>query len=185
MLDVRGRRLFSWKKGAYGGMYKKNLTDYTPDEIRDAIGRDLDEDMARLDREFEESQRKIPTMQDIMEASDLPKPSEYERERRARRTHHTNEERLAYYRTHGLVSCDDYPGGDAQFEADVLSGAYHDEDGDMDEPPREDAYIIGKMLDGTFLFEKAFKKYGYNIKVRAAYNAVFYKLGAASFYART
>lgn len=36
----------------------------------------------------------------------------------------TNEERLAYYRAHGLDACDDYPGGDAGFEADVLSGEF-------------------------------------------------------------
>ena len=32
---------------------------------------------------------------------------------------HTNAERLAYYRAHGLTCCDDYPGGDEQFERAV------------------------------------------------------------------
>ena len=33
-----------------------------------------------------------------------------------------SEERLAYYRSHGLTDCSDYPGGDAAFERDVLAG---------------------------------------------------------------
>lgn len=167
------------------GLFKKNLMDCTSEEVRDAVQRDLDDDMARLDREFEESLKKTPTMEEIMAHPErFPTPVDYAREQRAKRIHHTNEERLFYYRSHGLTSCDDYPGGDARFEADVLSGAYHDEDGDMDELPREDVYIVGKMLDGTFLFGESFDEYGYNVKVIAAYNDVLHEIGVERFYER-
>lgn len=81
-----------------------------------------------------------------------------------------NEERLEYYRTHGLVRCDDYPGGDAQFEADVLSGAFYDKYGEMEEPPREDAYIIVQIENGKFKPDTRFFLYGYNQQVMAAFN---------------
>lgn len=89
-------------------------------------------------------------------------------DRFARRKHRTNEERLAYYRAHGLDCCDDYPGGDAAFAADVLSGEYHDENGVMAEPPREDAYIISKMRSGRFKFTREFMRYGWSRFVRRA-----------------
>ena len=164
------------------GSSRKNLTACMPEEVREAVRRDLDGDMARAEAEFEESMAMVPTFEELAAHPKLP--SELDREARARRPHHTNEERLAYYRAHGLVHCDDYPGGDAQFEADVLSGAYHDEDGDMDEAPREDAYVISKMLDGTFLFERMFRQYGYSNRVKAAYNKVYYELGRAKFFDR-
>lgn len=69
----------------------------------------------------------------------------------------TPEERLAYYRSHGLVNCDDYPGGDKQFELDVLSGAQRDESiyyGDM---KNEDAYIIKTIQDGRFKLDDDFR----------------------------
>lgn len=110
---------------------------------------------------------------------DAPLPSEWVKQRRAARKHHTNEERLAYYKAHGLSQCDDYPGGQVQFEADVLSGKLHDEDGVLEDPPAEDAYVIRKMLDGTFRFDLAFWKYGYNYAVRGTYEDIIRKLGVA------
>ena len=167
------------------GLFRKSLSACMPEEVREAVQRDLDEDMARAEAEFEESMRSIPSMQEIVAHPErLSTAADYKREQRAKRIHHTNEERLAYYRARGLGRCDDYPGGDAQFEADVLSGAYHDEDGDMDDVPREDAYVISKMLDGTFLFERMFRQYGYSNRVMAAYNKVYYELGRARFFDR-
>jgi len=86
-------------------------------------------------------------------------------DRFARRKHKTNEERLSYYRAHGLDRCDDYPGGDTAFEADVLSGKYHDEDGTWPEPGREDAYVIARMEDGRFKFTREFTRYGWSLFV--------------------
>lgn len=82
---------------------------------------------------------------------------------------YTNAGRLAYYRAHGLESCDDYPGGDAQFEIDVLSGEYHDADLACEPSKREDAYIIERMRDGRFMFDSLFCRYGMNMEVEKAY----------------
>lgn len=83
---------------------------------------------------------------------------------------HTNEERLRYYRTHGLDNCDDYPGGDNQFEQDVLSGRYHDNLSTDRLPSREDAYIVDKMNDGTFKFSVDFEEYFGHPQVMLAYH---------------
>jgi len=82
---------------------------------------------------------------------------------------HTNEERLAYYRAHGLDKCDDYPGGDAAFATDVLSGAQHDNGPSLGPLKAEDAYVIGKMADGTFAYDGSFEEYGFRPEVRLAY----------------
>lgn len=68
-------------------------------------------------------------------------------------------ERLAYYRSHGLDRCDDYPGGDAAFEMDVLSGLYHCHGFPGGSPGREDAYVLARMADGRFRFDGGFIKY--------------------------
>lgn len=111
---------------------------------------------ARADEEGRELARRI--REDLL--SDKPLVSVVDRF--AGRKHKTNEERLAYYRIHGLDRCDDYPGGDAAFEADVLSGKYHDENGTWPEPGREDAYVIARMEDGRFKFTREFRRYGWS-----------------------
>lgn len=58
--------------------------------------------------------------------------------------------RLEYYRAHGLTNCDDYPGGDAAFEHDVLSGQYRDRRFCEAPLKREDYYVLKYMLDGKF-----------------------------------
>lgn len=59
--------------------------------------------------------------------------------------------RLAYYRAHGLTNCDGYPGGDAAFVRDVLSGEHRDS-GFCEAPlKREDYYVLKYMLDGRFV----------------------------------
>lgn len=98
-----------------------------------------------------------------------PVPSLDEWSGRVRRT---AVERLAYYRSHGLTGCDDYPGGDSRFEADVLSGAFHDEYGVMADAPKEDAYIVRKLLDGTFLLDFKFLEYGDNLVVQRTAESV-------------
>ena len=67
-----------------------------------------------------------------------------------------SEERLAYYRSHGLAVCDDYPGGDAAFERDVLSGEQREERDFTFELKREDAYIYKCLEDGRFVPEIGF-----------------------------
>lgn len=66
---------------------------------------------------------------------------------------YTDTDRLSYYRLHGLTACDDYPGGDARFESDVLSGEEHD---CADRIGTEDAYIIARMDDGRFSYDARF-----------------------------
>lgn len=65
-------------------------------------------------------------------------------------------ERLAYYRSHGLDCCDDYPGGDAAFERDVLAGDQREEREYNFELKREDAYIMKCMENGKFKFDDKF-----------------------------
>lgn len=59
-----------------------------------------------------------------------------------------SKERLAYYRSHGLADCSDYPGGDAAFKRDVLAGDQRQEKDFTFEPKREDAYVIKCLKDG-------------------------------------
>ncbi len=61
-----------------------------------------------------------------------------------------SEERLAYYRSHGLVDCNDYPGGDEAFEKDVLSGEQREETAFHFKFKREDAYIYKCIKNGKF-----------------------------------
>jgi len=69
-----------------------------------------------------------------------------------------SEERLAYYRSHGLTDCSDYPGGDAAFERDVLAGNQREE-----RHPftfilkREDEYIYKCIEDGRFKIDWDFR----------------------------
>lgn len=74
-----------------------------------------------------------------------------ELEAELKRQEPTNADRLAYYRSHGLTDCRDYPGGDAQFEKDVLSGEHRHASVTLEPLGREDAYIIkcirNKRLD--------------------------------------
>lgn len=57
-----------------------------------------------------------------------------------------SKERLAYYRSHGLADCSDYPGGDAAFNRDVLAGDQRQEKVFTFDTKREDTYIIKSML---------------------------------------
>ena len=78
-------------------------------------------------------------------------------------------ERLAYYRSHGLTDCSDYPGGDAQFEKDVLSGEYRHEKPVLEPIGREDAYIIKCLKTGRLKVDWAeFWKYGVRPEVDIA-----------------
>lgn len=90
----------------------------------------------------------------------------------------SDEERLAYYRSHGLDRCDDYPGGDAQFEADVLSGLYHNSPDDWeDDPKKEDAYVIARLEDGRFQVDLGFIRHSNCFKLDKAYEAALVQLG--------
>lgn len=92
-----------------------------------------------------------------------------DRAERLRRDALTGVDRLAYYRSHGLGRCDDYPGGDAQFEADVLSGEQRIEDVTLEPLGREDAYIIDRMKDGRFCYDWAFGDFRMRPEVDLAY----------------
>lgn len=68
-----------------------------------------------------------------------------------------SEERLAYYRSHGLDHCSDYPGGDEAFERDVLSGKQRDESFPFSfDMKLEDAYIYNCLENGRFVPELDF-----------------------------
>ena len=73
-----------------------------------------------------------------------------------------SEERLAYYRSHGLTDCSDYPGGDSAFEKDVLAGDQREEHRlftfDM---KREDTYIYKCIEDGRFKIDWDFRRHFY------------------------
>lgn len=71
-----------------------------------------------------------------------------------------SEERLAYYRSHGLDHCSDYPGGDEAFERDVLSGDKREEglNFSFDMKP-EDDYICKCLQSGRFVPETDFTHY--------------------------
>lgn len=73
-----------------------------------------------------------------------------------------SEERLAYYRSHGLTDCSDYPGGDAAFERDVLAGDQREEHCLFTfELKREDAYICKCLKDGRFRADLDFRSHFY------------------------
>lgn len=61
-----------------------------------------------------------------------------------------SKERLAYYRSHGLADCSDYPGGDAAFKRDVLAGDQRQEKDFTFNTKREDTYILKCLKDGRF-----------------------------------
>ena len=57
----------------------------------------------------------------ILSMSDEELDSHYKKLREADESKFLgSDERLAYYRSHGLTNCSDYPGGDAAFVRDVL-----------------------------------------------------------------
>lgn len=67
-----------------------------------------------------------------------------------------SEDRLAYYRSHGLADCSDYPGGDETFERDVLSGEQREEKDFHFEFKNEDAYIYKCVENGKFKVDRDF-----------------------------
>ena len=69
-----------------------------------------------------------------------------------------SKERLAYYRSHGLTDCSDYPGGDAAFKRDVLAGDQRQEKDFTFDTKREDTYIIKCLKDGRFKPDADFTK---------------------------
>ena len=69
-----------------------------------------------------------------------------------------SEERLAYYRSHGLTDCSDYPGGDSAFVRDVLAGDQREEHRLFTfDLKREDAYIYKCIEDGRFKIDWDFR----------------------------
>lgn len=73
-----------------------------------------------------------------------------------------SEKRLAYYRSHGLVNCNDYPGGDAAFARDVLAGDQREENCPFTfELKREDAYICKCLKNLRFLPDLDFRRHCY------------------------
>lgn len=73
-----------------------------------------------------------------------------------------SEERLAYYRSHGLDDCLDYPGGDVAFVRDVLAGDQREEHRPFTfELKQEDAYICKCLKDGRFRADLDFRSHFY------------------------
>lgn len=73
-----------------------------------------------------------------------------------------SEERLAYYRSHGLTDCSDYPGGDSAFVRDVIAGDQREERRPFTfELKREDAYICKCLQDGRFRADLDFRSHFY------------------------
>ena len=69
-----------------------------------------------------------------------------------------SKERLAYYRSHGLSDCSDYPGGDAAFVRDVLSGDQREEHRPfMFDMKQEDSYICRCIECGRFKIDLDFR----------------------------
>lgn len=69
-----------------------------------------------------------------------------------------SDERLAYYRSHGLTNCSDYPGGDAAFVRDVLSGDQREEHRPfMFDMKQEDSYICRCIECGRFKIDLDFR----------------------------
>ena len=79
----------------------------------------------------------------ILSMSDEELDSHYKKLREADESKFLgSDERLAYYRSHGLTNCSDYPGGDAAFVRDVLSGDQREEHRPFTfDMKQEDAYI--------------------------------------------
>lgn len=123
-------------------------------------GNDRERFMARLRRDHEASIREWDGMLDAALHAGLDEI------RSKRRDVPSNEERLAYYRSHGLAECADYPGGDAAFAADVLAG---DPDPRDRESRKEDGYVVARMDDGRFAFDKDFIAYGLSWPVACAF----------------
>lgn len=73
-----------------------------------------------------------------------------------------SKERLAYYRSHGLDDCSDYPGGDSAFVRDVLAGDQREEHHLFTfDLKREDAYIYKCLKDGRFRADLDFRSHFY------------------------
>lgn len=73
-----------------------------------------------------------------------------------------SEKRLAYYGSHGLVNCNDYPGGDAVFARDVLAGDQREEHCPFTfNLKREDAYICKCLKNLRFLPDLDFRQHCY------------------------
>lgn len=73
-----------------------------------------------------------------------------------------SEERLAYYRSHGLTDCSDYPGGDSAFVRDVLAGDQREEHHPFTfNLKREDDYICKCLKDGRFRADLDFRSHFY------------------------
>ena len=89
-----------------------------------------------------------------------------------------SKERLAYYRSHGLSDCSDYPGGDAAFERDVLSGDQREEHRLYNfDLKREDAYICKCLGDGRFKVDLDFRRHFHmHPKVILAFEAAYVKI---------
>lgn len=89
-----------------------------------------------------------------------------------------SKERLAYYRLHGLSDCSDYPGGDAAFERDVLSGDQREEHRLYNfDLKREDDYICQCLGDGRFKVDLDFRRHFYmHPKVILAFEAAYVKI---------
>lgn len=84
----------------------------------------------------------------ILSMSDEELDSHYKKLREADESKFLgSDERLAYYRSHGLTNCSDYPGGDAAFVRDVLSGDQREEHRPFTfDMKQEDAYISAGVL---------------------------------------
>ena len=110
------------------------------------------ERLAELERK--RAEKKSSFWDEYMAKSPEERQKEYERYMAEHEAHYKgSEERLAYYRSHGLAVCDDYPGGDAAFERDVLSGEQREERDFTFELKREDAYIYKCLEDGQLVPE--------------------------------
>ena len=109
---------------------------------------------ARKKRQAEEDEKVAKTIAKILKT----KPTETQPPIQKHGTP-TNKDRLDYYRTHGLSDCKDYPGGDTQFQLDVLSGQFHDSTVTDTPMKKEDQYIQTKMYSGLLKFGPEFNKY--------------------------
>jgi len=132
----------------------------------------LDRELAAEIRANVERVRNGPVLdtdsEDVRSLQDLTVEMPWDKHGRWR-SMRTNEERLDYYRSHGLVHCADYPGGDAAFEADVLSGEFHEFGTKMrGELLREDAYIVQCLNEDRFCPGVTFSGYGGHRAVRQA-----------------
>lgn len=87
-------------------------------------------------------------------------------------------ERLAYYRSHGLDNCADYPGGDEAFERDVLAGDQREECMVFSFVLKtEDDYICKCLQSGHFVPETDFTHhFKLHPKIQAICRDVFWDL---------